>query len=170
VTPAARDGYHGRDRRRGHTSNDKRLEKVMKTVVHCLFVFVLLAAIAAPAYSADPAASDDNLRIIQVWACEIADGVSEADVDVMAQAKLAAFRQMPGGEGVNLHILWPVAVNNTGDVDVHVVVEFPSFVAWGTLWDAYNDASPLARSDDATEGKIVCPDSAVWEAHDAVLN
>jgi hypothetical protein len=142
----------------------------MKTVVHCLFVFVLLIVVAAPAYSADPAASDTNFKIIQVWACEIEDGVSEADVDAMGQAKLKALRQMPGGEEVNLRLLWPVAVNSTGEVDVHVVVEFPSFVAWGKVWDAYNDASPLAREDDATEGKIVCPDSVIWEAHEVVVN
>jgi len=142
----------------------------MKNIMHCLFVFVLLMVVAAPASSADPAASEDNLRVIQVWACEIADGVTEADVDAMGAAKLNAFRQMPGGEGVKMHLLWPVAVNNTGQVDVHVVVEFPSFVDWGKLWDAYEDASPLAREDDATEGKIVCPDSVIWEAHDVILN
>jgi hypothetical protein len=142
----------------------------MKNIMHCLFVFVLLIAISAPAYAADPAAPDASMKIIQVWACQIADGVAEADVDAIGQAKLKALRQMPGGEKVNLRFLWPVAVNNTSDVDVHVVVEFPSFVAWGQLWDAYNDTSPLARDDDATEGKIVCPDSVIWEAHEVVVN
>jgi hypothetical protein len=173
-----RDPYDhptGDAERRGPTNKDNRLEEVMRTVVHCLFAFMLLIVVAAPAYSAPPekaaapAAPAADHRVIQVWACEVEDGVTEAEVDAMGEAQLKALRAMPGGEGVNLRLLWPVAVNNTGDVDFHVVIEFPSFMAWGKLWDAYDDASPLATLDDAAKDKVACPDSVIWEVHDAVV-
>jgi len=140
----------------------------MKIVMHSLFVFVLLIVAASPAYSAETA--NGKYKVIQVWTCQIEDGVTEADVDAMGQAKLAALRQMPGGESANLSVLWPVAVSNTGQVDVHVVVEWGSFVDFGKLWDAYTDSSALAKADDATEGKIVCPDSEIWEVHEVIVN
>jgi hypothetical protein len=56
-----------------------------------------------------------------------------------------------------------------GKTDFQIVWTFPSFVDWGRLWDAYEDASSLAKADDATEGKVDCPDSMLWEAHEVSL-
>jgi hypothetical protein len=159
----------------------------MKTVVRCLFLFVVMIAIAVPAYSAPQAktapqaqaaapaqagetdASYDNLTVMHFFVCQMTPGITEAQVDAMAQLKLKAIRQMPGAEKVKVHVLWPAAVSNMGQTDFQIVWELPSFTDWGKLWDAYNDASPLARADDATEGKVECPDSMLWEAHEIVV-
>jgi hypothetical protein len=158
----------------------------MKTTVRCLLVLVMLIVVAVPIYSAaqaqsaapaKPAApaesadsdSYDLLQVLHVFVCEMSPGITEADVDAMAQHKLEAIRQMPGGENAKVQILWPAAVSNMGTTDFWIVWIFPSFSDWGKLWDAYEDDTPLARGDDATEGKVECPDSMIWETHAIVL-
>ena len=160
----------------------------MKTVFRCLFLFVMMIAIAVPAYSAaqaksaapakaapqaqpaDPAedaASDsyDNMEVLHVFSCEMVPGVTEEQIDQMAQLKLKALRLMPGAEKAQVHVLWPTAVTSLGSTDFQIMWTFPSYSDWGKFWDAYSDASPLAKADDATEGKVECPNSVIWEAH-----
>jgi len=159
----------------------------MKTVVSCLFLFVMVLLVAAPAQAApqakpapqaksaapaqaaDTDSSYDGLEVLHVFACEMSPGVTEAQVDAIAQLKFQALRQMPGAEKARVHVLWPAAVSNMGKTDFQIVWIFPSFSDWGKFWDAYSDSSPLARSDDATEGKVECPDSMMWEAHEITL-
>jgi hypothetical protein len=170
----------------------------MKTVLRCLFLFVMMIAIAVPAYSApqakaaapakpaapakaapqaQPAApaeaedtdtSYDNLTVMHVFKCDMTPGVTEAQVDAIAALKLKALRQIPGAEKAKVHVLWPAAVSNMGTTDFQIVWEFPSFADWGKFWDGYSDATSLAKADDATEGKVDCPDSMLWEAHEIV--
>ena len=152
----------------------------MKSVVSCLFVLVMMTVVAGTVYSAPQAQqtaqagsadadSYDRLEVLQVFACQMSPGVTEAQVDAIAQAKLKALREMPGASQARVHVLWPAAVSNMGKTDFQIVWILPSYSDWGKLWDAYSDASPLARGDDATEGKVVCPDSALWEAHEIVV-
>jgi hypothetical protein len=152
----------------------------MRTLVRGLFVLALLMLVATVVYLAAPAATpataaaqassdDGGLEVLHVFQCGMKPGVTEEQVDTMAQAKLKALQQMPGGEKARVHILWPVAVSNMGTTDFQIVWTFPSFADWGKLWDAYSDDSPLARDDDATEGKVACPDSMIWEAHPVVV-
>jgi hypothetical protein len=150
----------------------------MKTIVRCLFVLVALIVVAVPAYpaapgqsaapadAAAPASSDTDVGVLHVFMCEMNDGTTEEEVDALAQVKFKALRQMPGAENASMNILWPVAVSDTGEIDFWVVWTFPSFSDWGRFWDAYEDSSPVAREDDATEGKIECPDSMIWETHE----
>jgi hypothetical protein len=156
----------------------------MKTMVICLFVLVMMTVVAAPlclapqaqlaaqTKSAASADSDDTsydaMEVIHIFKCEMNPGITEAQVDAIAQQKLKALRQMPGAEKAKVHVLWPAAVSNMGKTDFQIVWTLPSFSDWGKLWDAYNDASPLARGDDSTEGKVVCPESMLWESHEIV--
>ena len=160
----------------------------MKTVVRFLFLFVVMIAVAVPAYSAaqaksaapakaapqaqpatpaDDAASDsyDNMEVLHVFSCEMVPGVTEEQIDKIAQQKLKALRLMPGAEKAQVHVLWPTAVTSLGETDFQIVWTFPSYSDWGKFWDAYSDASPLAKADDATEGKVECPNSVIWESH-----
>jgi hypothetical protein len=159
----------------------------MKSLVGCLFLAVMMIVVASPAYSApqakaapqaksaasaesaDADSSYGGMQILHVFQCEMTPGVTEAQVDAIAQQKLKLLREMPGAEKAQVHVLWPAAVNNMGTTDFQIVWILPSFSDWGKLWDAYNDASPLARGDDATEGKVECPNSALWEAHEIVM-
>jgi len=134
----------------------------MNTIVRCLFVLVMLIAAAAPAYSAAP---DSSFEVVQIWACEMEEGTTEAQVEAMAQQWLKAIRQLPGGAAVKLGVLFPVAVNHKGDTDFHFVLSAPSFTDWGKLQDAYTEDSPAAKAEDLHKGKVVCPDSMLWEAH-----
>jgi hypothetical protein len=139
-----------------------------------------LLAQAAPAKPAAPATSAaaaesaesepyDTLQAMHVFVCEMGEGVTEEQVDAMAQQKLKALRQLPGAEKAEVHVLWPAVVSNMGKTDFWIVWTLPSFSDWGKLWDAYNDATALARGDDATEGKVNCPESMLWESHEIVL-
>jgi hypothetical protein len=148
-----------------------RWEEVMKTrtVVSFLFVLAMLIAVAAPALAAEPAkpaAPAFPNKVLHVFMCEMQDGVTEEQVEAIAQAWQKAIRQMPGGEEAKVRVLWPVAVANTGQIDFQVVVQVPSFSDWGRLWDTYNDDSPAAMADDMNQGKVDCPDSMMWEAVD----
>lgn len=133
----------------------------MKTIVRCLLMLGMLIVVAAPAYS---------VEVKHISICEMNEGTTEDQVDAMAGAKLKALRQMPGGEAAKVQVFWPVAVSNTGNIDFWVVVTFPSSADFGKFWDAYQDASPAARADDLLEGKVECPDSMLWEAHDTAAN
>jgi hypothetical protein len=110
--------------------------------------------LAAPAYSGDA---------VQMWKCEMDDDASEQDVKDGAAAWLNAAKQMPGGEGLEAYVLFPIAVNATGETDVMFVVIAPSFEQWGKFWDSYG-GSKAAAIDKQNEEFVVCPDSAVWES------
>ena len=128
-----------------------------------------VAAARAVGQTAAPAedASDpyDTMEVLHVFSCEMVPGVTEEQIDTIAQQKLKALRLMPGAEKAQVHVLWPTAVTSLGSTDFQIVWTFPSYSDWGKFWDAYSDASPLAKADDATEGKVECPNSVIWEAH-----
>jgi hypothetical protein len=142
----------------------------MKKMVHFLLVSMALLVVAAPvspaAAAAPPAPGAFPNKVLHIFMCEMSDGVTEQEIEALAQAWLKAIRQMPGGEEANVRVLWPVAVANTGMIDFHIVVQVPSFEAWGKLWDNYNDDTPAAMADDLNQGKANCPDSMMWEAVD----
>jgi hypothetical protein len=167
---------------------------MMKTLVRYLFPLAMMIVIAAPVYAAPPAkskpqtksappaksapqakpadddadaASDsyDNMEVMHIFSCEMVPGITEEQIDVIAQQKLKALRLMPGAEKAEVRVLWPTAVTSLGSTDFQIVWTFPSYSDWGKFWDAYSDASPLAKSDDLTEGKVECPNSVIWESH-----
>ena len=90
------------------------------------------------------------------------DDASEAQVRARAQDWLKAAKKLPGGEKLQAFVLFPIAVNAMGEIDVMFVVVAPSFAEWGKFWDNYA-GSPAAEVDKRNE-KVVCPDSALWES------
>ena len=124
----------------------------MKTIVGLMLVFLLMI-VATPAYAAEAT---------QMWKCEVDGDISEEEVTANAGEWLKAARTMKGGERLEAHVYFPVAVNAIGDADVWFVVTAPSFEEWGKFWDRYPD-SPAAEVDKRNE-KVVCPDSALWES------
>ena len=108
---------------------------------------------AAPAYSGEA---------VQVFRCEVEEGASEEDIMALAQQWLAGARKTKGGENIQVEILFPVAVNFSGEIDFLFRVSAPSMEQWGVFWDNYH-TSPAADVDDAMESKAPCPDSALWE-------
>ena len=112
---------------------------------------VVMLLIAGPAFSG---------QAMQMWNCGLEDGVSEADVEKQASEWLSAARKLDGGKNLEAMVLFPVAVNATGETDVVFVVTAPSFSEWGRFWDAY----PVAEAFGDDDGDIFCPDSVVWEA------
>jgi hypothetical protein len=140
---------------------------MMEKLIRFLLAFVALFVVAAPATAADPAApAVFPNKVLHVFMCEMEDDVTEEQIEAIAKAWQVAIRQMPGGEEAKVRVLWPVAVANTGQIDFHIVVQVPSFSAWGKLWDNYNDDTPAAMADDMNQGKANCPDSMMWEAVD----
>jgi hypothetical protein len=131
----------------------------MKTLVRCFLAVALLMVAAA----ARPAVAQTPNQVIHVWQCEMVEGTTETQVEGIAADWLKALRQMPGGANIKVQVIWPVAVDATEDVDFQFMIISPSFTDWGKLWDAYKDDSPAAKSDDLNQGKVVCPDSAIWE-------
>ena len=140
----------------------------MKTTLPSLLVTVMLIVVGAPTYSAAQAARrprDSPFEVVQIWACEMIEGTTEVQVEAIAQDWLKAIRQMPGGAAVKMRVFFPVVVNKTGGTDFYFVMNTPTFTDWGKFWDAYNDDSSAAKSEDLNQGKVVCPDSMLWEAH-----
>ena len=96
---------------------------------------------------------------LQIWDCEIKDDVEEAVVLERAAEWLNAARKVDGGENIEGHIFFPVAIPTSAHTDVKYVVRWPNFAEFGRFWDAYpgSDAAEL-------EGRALdCPGSAIWE-------
>ena len=99
---------------------------------------------------------------VQMWKCELDDDATEAQVKAGAAAWLKAAKAMKGGENLEAHVYFPVAVNDTAENDTVFVVIAPSFEEGGRFWDGY-EGSAAAAQDKKNEEFAVCPDSAVWE-------
>jgi hypothetical protein len=95
----------------------------------------------------------------------MSEGVTEVQVEAIAQDWLKAIRQLPGGAAVKMRVFFPAVASGAGNVDFYFVLNAPSFTDWGKIWDAYQDDSAAAKSDDLNQGKVTCADSQLWEAH-----
>ena len=148
----------------------------MKSITRLIlnFVTLMLIAVGAPAYlgaaeatgAADATgAGESTFEVVQIWSCEMSDGTSEKEVEAIAADWLKAVRQMPGGAAVKMRVFFPAVASGAGNVDFYFVLNAPSFTDWGKIWDAYQDDSAAAKSDDLNQGKVTCPDSQLWEAH-----
>jgi hypothetical protein len=125
----------------------------MNIIVRLMLVSMLML-VAAPTFAAEA---------MQMWKCEIDDDASEADATAMAAEWLKAAKTMEGGKNLQASVLFPVAVNAIGEVDLFFVVTAPSFAEWGKFWDNY-PGSPMEAVDIKNREKIVCPDSVLWES------
>ena len=61
------------------------------------------------------------------------EGTTDEQVDPIAGNWIKAIRKMPGGEAATVDVLWPVAITNSGEIDFHFVVTFPSFGDLGQI-------------------------------------
>jgi hypothetical protein len=125
----------------------------MKIMLRLVLVSVLII-VAAPAYSGEAT---------QMWKCELDDDVSEQAVTDMVRDWLKAAKQMEGGERLEAYVFFPVAVSDTGESDMMIVLVAPSFTEWGKFWDGY-EGSPAAELDSQNDEMMACPDSALWES------
>jgi hypothetical protein len=142
----------------------------MKSITRLILNFVtpILIAVGAPAYlgaAEDTGAGESTFEVVQIWSCEMSDGTTEAQVEGIAADWLKAVRQMPGGAAVKMRVFFPAVASGAGNVDFYFVLNAPSFTDWGKIWDAYQDDSAAAKSDDLNQGKVTCSDSQLWEAH-----
>ena len=135
----------------------------MKTALRCLLVTAMLIAIGAPVYGA---AAESTYEVVQIWKCGMNDGTTEQQVEAIAADWLKAIRLLPGGAAVKMKVFFPAVSSSVGDADFFFVMNAPSFTDWGKIWDAYSDDSPAAKAEDLSKGKIDCPDSELWEAHE----
>ena len=126
----------------------------MKTLLVGLMLVSMLMIGATPAFSG---------VATQMWKCEMDDDTSEEEVNAMAQAWLKAARTMKGGKRLEVYVQLPVAVNAFGEADVWFIISAPTFEEWGMFWDNYS-GSPAEAVDIRNQEKIICPDSALWEA------
>ena len=74
----------------------------MKTILGLVFTSMLMI-VAAPAYSG---------VAMQMWKCELDDGVPEQDVIDMAADWLKAAKTVKGGERLEAYVNFPIAVND----------------------------------------------------------
>ena len=126
---------------------------MMKIVLRAVLISILMV-VAAPAFSGGNA--------MQMWKCEMDDDIDEAGVKAMAVKWLKAARTMKGGKNLQAHVLFPVAVNDSGDTDLIFTVTAPNFTEWGMFWDSYGGSAAAAA--DKENDLVDCPDSAVWES------
>jgi hypothetical protein len=138
----------------------------MKTMLYGLVVTAMLIIFGTPVlWASKAAAAGSSYEVVQIWACEMKGDTTEEQVESIANDWLKAIQQMPGGAAAKVRVFFPSVVNNTGQTDFYFVVNVPTFTDWGKLWDAYNNDSPAAKSDEINQGKVVCPDNMLWEAH-----
>ena len=98
---------------------------------------------------------------VQMWKCNINGDVNEESVMAQASDWKKAASALPGGEGMMVWSLYPVAVGADGDgTDVMMVVGWSSFSNYGQWWDAY-PASDVAQMERET---MTCHGSALWES------
>ena len=109
---------------------------------------------AAPAFAGEAT---------QMWRCELDDEADEEMVEAHSAKWLAAALKVDGGANIKGKVLFPVAVNATGEMDVMFVVTWPSFAEYGKFWDAYS-GSDAADIEEDGNSLIVCPDSVLWES------
>jgi len=122
----------------------------MKTRIFWILGLVTMLA-AGPAYSGSA---------MQMWNCGLEDGVTEEDVEARAAEWVKGVRKIDGGANVEAMVLFPIAVNASGQTDLIFMVTAPTFAEWGRFWDAYPDSEI-----GATEGEgMFCPDSVIWDA------
>ena len=101
---------------------------------------------------------------VQMWKCNINGDVVEESVMAQAGKWKEAASALPGGEGMMVWSLYPVAVGADGDgTDVMMVVGWQSFSAYGQWWDAY-PSSDVAQMERET---MTCHGSALWESEGA---
>ena len=96
---------------------------------------------------------------VQVWDCLLKDGVDEAALLEHAPKWMEAAREVDGGENMQGHIFFPVAIPGTAHTDVKVVLHWPSFIEYGKFWHAYPESDAAELEGTA----LNCPGSAVWE-------
>lgn len=99
-------------------------------------------------------------KAMQMWSCGLEEGATEEAVEAQAAEWVKAARKLDGGENIEAHVLFPVAVNATGDMDIMFIVTMPTFAEWGKFWDVYPDSDAAANEGE----NVFCPDSVVWEA------
>ncbi len=121
----------------------------LKGFVSCASALMLLS----------PFASAGNP--VQMWKCNINGDINEEAVIAQASEWKKAASALPGGEGMNVWSLYPVAVGADGDgTDVMLVVGWASFGSYGQWWDAY-PSSDVAQMERET---MTCHGSALWES------
>jgi hypothetical protein len=119
------------------------------------FLAVSLCAIfASSAFAAEP---------LQFWHCEMQDEASEDDVLNGVGDWLDAAKKVPGGESLDVKVLFPVVVNSVGDYDVWFALSADSFEAWGKFWDNYPE-SDAGEIEDANAAFFICPDSVLFHS------
>ena len=126
---------------------------VMRILLRLVLVSMLVI-VAAPAYSGEA---------VQMWKCELDDDATEAQVKAMSAKWLDAVKKQPGGEQFEAYVLFPIAVNATGEMDVMFVVTAPTFEEWGKFWDGYG-GSKAAELETKHNEAVICPDSVIWES------
>lgn len=99
-------------------------------------------------------------KAMQMWRCGLEDGVTEEEVVEGLTEWVAKVRKLDGGENIEGHVLFPIAVNAPDHTDMVLIVTMPTFAEWGRFWDVYPDSEAAANESD----QIFCPDSTVWEA------
>jgi len=141
----------------------------MKTALRGLLVAVMLIIVGTVGTPAAKAA-DAGVEVVQIWSCEMEDGVTEVQVEGIASGWLKAIKAMPGGAAVKMRVFFPAVTSGTDAIDFYFVMTAPSFTDWGKIWDAYTDDSAAAKAEDLNQGKVNCANSMLWEAHDVVGN
>lgn len=115
---------------------------------------LLMLVLAAPVFAGEAT---------QFWFCEMNDDTTEEQVKAMAAEWLEAAKKLKGGKNLELSVMFPVAVNATGEYDVVIMVKTPTFAEWGQLWDSYSSTPEVADMEAEHNEHVVCPDSSLWE-------
>jgi len=124
----------------------------MKKFMLLMFVSMLMA-VAAPAWS-DPA--------LHSLTCEQDEETSDEQIEAISEEWFKAAKTVKGGENMTFYLNFPVAAK-TGEVDVALILIFPSFAEFGSFTDNY-PGSAAEVIDDKYKDDLDCGNGTLWES------
>lgn len=107
---------------------------------------------AAPAFA-------DN--IIQIWACQLNDDKTGADVVAVSSIWLEAAKKIEGGEDFNVLLRFPIAAN-AGDDEFRFVLVVADAKTWGAWVDNSANDADLPKANEAWNEVASCSGSSMW--------
>jgi hypothetical protein len=125
------------------------MKSLIRSMIVSMFIFF-----AAPAWSSGAA--------VHMFHCVSEDEATDDALEAVASDWLAAAKKMKGGENVQIHLYFPIAVG-AGEHDFSFMIIAPDFAQMGAFMDAY-EGSPLEEIDDRFDKLADCPISDMWEA------
>ena len=125
----------------------------MKRKIFASFVAVLMLSFPA-------SVSADN--VVQIWSCQLNDGMQGTDAGAVSSVWLKAAKSMKGGKDLKVFVDFPLAAP-AGDGSFNFVLIAPDVKTWGEFNNGY-DGSAAQKADEKFADVAACSGSSLWQS------